>query len=141
MLRSITFGTFYFFLGEFLKLPLTFSRAPLFISANFSFLKPVFCLILLVWVYFFVPETKGVPIEEMDKLFGGNQGEEDLHRIADIRLRLGIRQADDIRRASVAQGIGDDTELMRKISGVVQDPDGTQYERVDKGLTVVVEKA
>lgn len=26
----------------------------------------------------------------MDKLFGGNQGEQDLRRIADIRERLGI---------------------------------------------------
>lgn len=49
-----------------------------------------FCLILLVWVWFFVPETKGVPIEEMDELFGGNSGQQDLRRIADIRNRLGI---------------------------------------------------
>ncbi|KAF4628363.1 hypothetical protein G7Y89_g9789 [Cudoniella acicularis] len=64
MLKSITFGTFYFFL--------------------------VFCVILVVWVYFCVPETKGLPIEEMDKIFGGNQGVEDMARIADIRRRLGI---------------------------------------------------
>ena len=37
-----------------------------------------------------MPETKGVRIEEMDKLFGGNQGESDLRKIAEIRLRLGI---------------------------------------------------
>lgn len=49
-----------------------------------------FCIILLVWVYFGVPETKGVRIEEMDKLFGGNQGEADMRRIAGIRERLGI---------------------------------------------------
>lgn len=64
MLQSITFGTFYFFLA--------------------------FCVILFVWVLFFVPETKGVPIEEMDRLFGGNQGQEDLMRLAEIRTRLGI---------------------------------------------------
>jgi hypothetical protein len=64
MLRSITFGTFYFFF--------------------------VFCVILGVWVFFCVPETKGVRIEEMDKLFGGNQGEENMSRIADIRARLGM---------------------------------------------------
>ncbi|KAJ5763790.1 hypothetical protein N7533_002471 [Penicillium manginii] len=64
MLESITFGTFYFFL--------------------------VFCLILGVWTYFCVPETKGVPIEEMDKLFGGNDGEGDLRRIAEIREQLGM---------------------------------------------------
>ena len=49
-----------------------------------------FCLFLGIWVFFFVPETKGVRIEEMDKLFGGNQGEQDLLRIADIRAQLGI---------------------------------------------------
>jgi hypothetical protein len=50
----------------------------------------VFCVILVVWVYFFVPETKGRRIEEMDEIFGGNQGVEDMARIADIRRRLGI---------------------------------------------------
>lgn len=69
MLKSITFGTFYFFL--------------------------VFCLILIVWVYFCVPETKGLRIEEMDQIFGGNQGVEDMARIADIRRRLGITRAAD----------------------------------------------
>jgi hypothetical protein len=64
MLKSITFGTFYFFL--------------------------VFCLILVLWVYFCVPETKGLRIEEMDLIFGGNQGVEDMARIEDIRRRLGI---------------------------------------------------
>ncbi|KAH8680743.1 sugar transporter [Xylariales sp. PMI_506] len=61
MLASIKFGTFYFFLA--------------------------FCIILFVWVYFFVPETKGVRIEEMDKLFGGNQGELDVNRMEAIRQR------------------------------------------------------
>ncbi|KAF4832536.1 Major facilitator-type transporter ecdD [Colletotrichum tropicale] len=64
MLEAITFGTFYFFLA--------------------------FCILLIVWVYFFVPETKGVRIEEMDKLFGGNQGEEDMRRMEAIRQELGI---------------------------------------------------
>ncbi|KAH7001016.1 sugar transporter [Ilyonectria destructans] len=68
MLSAIEFGTFYFFFG--------------------------FCLFLGVWVYFFVPETKGVRIEEMDKLFGGNQGVEDMQRIANIRLQLGIVSGD-----------------------------------------------
>ncbi|KAF7550240.1 hypothetical protein G7Z17_g5846 [Cylindrodendrum hubeiense] len=53
-----------------------------------------FCLFLGVWVFFFVPETKGVRIEEMDKLFGGNQGVEDMERIANIRLQLGIVTGD-----------------------------------------------
>lgn len=37
-------------------------------------INPVFaginCL-LVVYVFFLIPETKGVPLEEMDKLFGG----------------------------------------------------------------------
>jgi hypothetical protein len=57
-------------------------------------LHTAFCLILLIWVWFFVPETKGVLIEEMDKLFGGNSGQQDLRRIADIRRRLGIISGD-----------------------------------------------
>lgn len=50
-------------------------------------------MILIVWVYFFVPETKGVPMEEMDKIFGGNQGEEDFRKIIEIRRRLGMGQS------------------------------------------------
>ena len=81
MLNAIEFGTFYFFLGR----PSPSAR---FISASNT--GPAFCIFLWVWVFFWVPETKGVRIEEMDKLFGGNQGEQDLQRIADIRERLGI---------------------------------------------------
>ncbi|KAJ5090889.1 Major facilitator-type transporter ecdD [Penicillium argentinense] len=64
MLASIKFGTFYFFLA--------------------------FCLFLILWVLFLVPETKGVGIVEMVKLFGGSQGEADVALMADIRRRLGI---------------------------------------------------
>lgn len=49
-----------------------------------------FCLFLIGWVYFFVPETRGLAIEEMDKLFGGNQGESDMIRMSNIRRGLGI---------------------------------------------------
>jgi hypothetical protein len=54
----------------------------------------VFCVILGVWVYFCVPETKGVRIEEIDKLFGGNQSEADMQRIAEIRARLRMGSSD-----------------------------------------------
>lgn len=50
-----------------------------------------FCVLILVWVYWFVPETKGVGIEDMDKIFGGNQGEHDMQRIEEIRAALGGR--------------------------------------------------
>lgn len=47
MLASISFGTFYFFLAS---------------------------CVLILGVYWSVPETKGRGIKEMDKVFGGNQG-------------------------------------------------------------------
>lgn len=74
MLSSITFGTFYFFLA--------------------------FCVILFFWVLFFVPETRGIPIEQMDQVFGGTQGQRDLERMARIRARLGI-SLDDEKRVSL----------------------------------------
>ncbi|KAF9889719.1 hypothetical protein FE257_007025 [Aspergillus nanangensis] len=64
MLDSIEFGTFYFYLA--------------------------FCVFLVVWVYFFLPETKGVPIEEMDRVFGGHQGEQDRVRMENIAIQLGV---------------------------------------------------
>ncbi|KAJ5713790.1 uncharacterized protein N7483_010971 [Penicillium malachiteum] len=104
MLKTIASGTFYFFL--------------------------VFCIILGVWTYFCVPRRKvseylilrfpfrsllmshfsltGVPIEEMDKLFGGNEGEADLRRIADIRTQLGVD--DDNVKESFIEEIKEDNE-------------------------------
>ncbi|KAL4799974.1 general substrate transporter [Aspergillus venezuelensis] len=71
MLGSIKFGTFYFFLA--------------------------FCVFLFIWVWFFVPETKNVRMEQMDNIFGGNQGEQDMLRMADIRRRLGLAAQDKER--------------------------------------------
>ncbi|KAE8411185.1 hypothetical protein BDV36DRAFT_302077 [Aspergillus pseudocaelatus] len=64
MLESIEFGTFYFYLA--------------------------FCVFLAIWVYLFLPETNGVPIEEMDKIFGGSQGEQDAIRLANVYSPLGV---------------------------------------------------
>lgn len=43
-----------------------------------------------MWVYFFVPETRGVRIEDMDKIFGGSDGEADVRRMNEIRQHLGL---------------------------------------------------
>ncbi|KAL4900640.1 hypothetical protein BDW74DRAFT_188081 [Aspergillus multicolor] len=64
MLDNIKYGTFYFFLA--------------------------FCIFLWIWVFFFLPETKNVRIEQMDNIFGGNQGEQDMVRMAAIRNQLGL---------------------------------------------------
>lgn len=50
MLHSITFGTFYFFL--------------------------VFCLGLIVWVYFGVPETKGMAVADYKRMDGDDDDDE-----------------------------------------------------------------
>lgn len=57
-------------------------------------------MILFFWVLFFVPETRGIPIEQMDQVFGGTQGQRDLERMARIRARLGI-SLDDEKRVSL----------------------------------------
>lgn len=96
MLNAIEFGTFYFFLGKSTPYPLTATLSHPIISSDNPLTLTAFCVFLGVWVFFFVPETKGVRIEEMDKLFGGNQGEEDMQRIADIRSQLGITGGGDV---------------------------------------------
>ena len=51
-------------------------------------------MVVFFWVLFCVPETRGIPIEDMDRLFGGSQGQEDIERMARIRARLGISSED-----------------------------------------------
>ncbi|KAK9459714.1 general substrate transporter [Lipomyces oligophaga] len=63
MLTSIKFGTFYFFFA--------------------------FCIILIFWTYFLIPETKGVAIEDMDKIWGGNSAAEDVRRLELITKEVG----------------------------------------------------
>ena len=40
----------------------------------------VFCLLSLVWTYFFVPETSGRTLEQMDMVFKDMSGEEEKAR-------------------------------------------------------------
>lgn len=49
-----------------------------------------FCLLALVWVWFFIPETNGRTLEQMDAVFGDSQ-------TADEQSRRG-RIEQDIRR-------------------------------------------
>ncbi|GAW20866.1 hypothetical protein ANO14919_103780 [Xylariales sp. No.14919] len=67
LLNTIEFGTFYLFFA--------------------------FCVLLFIWVFFWVPETKGIRIEEMDKLFGGNTGADDVKRMSEIQEQLRISEA------------------------------------------------
>ena len=40
----------------------------------------VFCLLALIWVYFFIPETNGRTLEQMDFVFKDNQSSNELER-------------------------------------------------------------
>ncbi|KAL3481356.1 general substrate transporter [Aspergillus californicus] len=52
----------------------------------------VFLAAGIVWVWFFLPETKGASLEEMDKVFGSRTGEEDAIMLAKARADVGLDQ-------------------------------------------------
>lgn len=50
----------------------------------------VFLLAGIVWVWFCLPETKGVTLEEMDRVFGSHSGAEDARILAEVRREIGM---------------------------------------------------
>lgn len=50
----------------------------------------VFLAIGIVWVWFFIPETKGATLEEMDRVFKSHSGEEDARMLAEARRDVGL---------------------------------------------------
>lgn len=54
----------------------------------------VFCLLALVFTYFFVPETKGKSLEDMDVVFGDMAAHEEKTRLFNIAAELGIVDPD-----------------------------------------------
>lgn len=44
----------------------------------------------IVWVHFCLPETKGVTLEEMDRVFGSHTGTEDAIMLAEARREIGL---------------------------------------------------
>lgn len=62
----------------------------------------VFCLLSLVWTYFFVPETRGRTLEEMDSVFQDIANEEETARRKAIERELiasaGQTSSDEIKR-------------------------------------------
>ena len=62
MLTSIGFGTYVFFAA--------------------------FCLLALIWVYFFIPETMGRTLEQMDYVFNDNQSLVEQERRARIEAEM-----------------------------------------------------
>lgn len=59
----------------------------------------------IVWVWYFLPETKGATLEEMDRVFKSQTGAEDARLLAEARRDVGIDSQLDlsaIRRTSAA---------------------------------------
>ena len=64
----------------------------------------VFLAAGMVWVHFCLPETKGVSLEEMDKVFGSRTGEEDAIMLAEAREEIGL----SMTREHEATKLGDE---------------------------------
>lgn len=58
-------------------------------------------IISVIFVWFFIPETKGIPLEAMDKLFSNQFSARKAHGIIMRDLKV---EDEDFRRASVAGG-------------------------------------
>jgi MFS family permease len=52
-----------------------------------------FCLIALVFTYFFVPETRNKSLEDMDVVFGDTAAHEEKARLFDIAASMGLTDA------------------------------------------------
>jgi len=61
----------------------------------------VFCLIALVWVWFFIPETNGRTLEQMDYVFKDTQTNEEKQRRARIEAGMVNRVNEVVRSNSI----------------------------------------
>lgn len=50
----------------------------------------VFLAASIVWIYFFLPETKGATLEEMDRVFKSRSGETDMIMLDEARRDVAI---------------------------------------------------
>ena len=48
-----------------------------------------FCLLMFLWVFFLVPETRYKTLEEMDLVFKDNTGQKDQERMRKVMAELG----------------------------------------------------
>ncbi|KAF2108571.1 quinate permease [Lophiotrema nucula] len=71
----------------------------------------VFLAAGIVWVHFCLPETKGVTLEEMDRVFGSRTGEQDAIMLAEARRDIGLSmnlETSAIKAIEHGEQLGDD---------------------------------
>lgn len=62
----------------------------------------VFLAVGIAWVYFYLPETKGTSLEEMDRVFKSNTGERDAEMMREAQRDVGL--TDFLERMGAATG-------------------------------------
>ena len=50
----------------------------------------VFLFVGIIWVWFFLPETKNASLEEMDRVFGSKKGQEDAELLREDQRDVGL---------------------------------------------------
>lgn len=58
----------------------------------------VFLAVGIVWVWWVLPETKNATLEEMDRVFGSNTGEQDALLLREAQSEVGLLDFLDGRR-------------------------------------------
>jgi hypothetical protein len=60
----------------------------------------------IVWVWLYLPETKGATLEDMDRVFGSRTGEQDALLLAQARRDVGLDGAEDSSNEKEAPSSG-----------------------------------
>lgn len=69
----------------------------------------------MVWIYFFLPETKGATLEEMDRVFGSNTGEEDAAMLEEARRDVGLGLEMSAGALKARELAGDNEEIEESV--------------------------